>query len=197
LTILALEVGQAIPAERLIDTLWGAEVPATARTVLQGFVSRLRKTLGGTILETAGNSYRLAVPRSGIDANRFHDLVRVARGLVGDERVASLGEALQLWRGPALSDVAYEPFAQAAIAALEEHRLATREALIEAQLDRRSPEGPGLDTGEDRRTLTKAGTTPTTDTDHRHNADERAFPRVRLLRRGQPSRTPAELLVRS
>ena len=45
LTILALQVGQAIPAERLIDTLWGDAVPATAKTVLQGFVSKLRKTL--------------------------------------------------------------------------------------------------------------------------------------------------------
>jgi hypothetical protein len=36
--------------------------------------------------------------------------------------------------------------------------------------DRRSPAGPGLDTGEDRRTLTKAGTTPTANPDHRHNA---------------------------
>jgi len=42
LTILALQVGQAVPAERLIDTLWGDEAPATARTVLQGFLSNLR-----------------------------------------------------------------------------------------------------------------------------------------------------------
>jgi len=135
LTILALQVGQAIPAERLIDTLWGDEVPATAKTVLQGFVSKLRKALGATALETAGNTYRLAVPRSAIDANRFHDLVKAARELDGDERTATLQRALALWRGPALSDVAYEPFAQAAIAALEEHRLTAREALIGAQLD--------------------------------------------------------------
>jgi DNA-binding SARP family transcriptional activator len=134
LTILALQVGQAIPAERLIDTLWGEDVPATAKTVLQGFVSKLRKTIGATALETAGNSYRLAAPRGAIDANRFHDLVKAARDLDGEERVASLGQALGLWRGPALSDVAYEPFAQAAIATLEEHRLAAREALIDAQI---------------------------------------------------------------
>ena len=102
---------------------------------VQGFVSKLRKTLGATALETTGNSYRLVVPRSAIDAHRFHDLVTAARDLDGQERVASLGEALDLWRGSALSDVAYEPFAQAAIAALEEHRLAAREALIGAQLD--------------------------------------------------------------
>jgi len=49
----------------------------------------------------------------------------------------------------------------------------TRRAAAGAKADRRSPAGPGLDTGEVRRTLTKAGTTPT-DTDHRHNADVRA-----------------------
>ncbi len=98
LTILALQVGQAIPAERLIDTLWGDEVPATAKTVLQGFVSKLRQALGATALETAGKSYRLAVPRSAIDANRFHDLVRAARDLGGDERTATLDRALALWR---------------------------------------------------------------------------------------------------
>jgi len=38
--------------------------------------------------------------------------------------------------------------------------------------DRRSPSGPGLDTGEDRRIVTTAGTTPRTTPHHRHNAGE-------------------------
>jgi len=50
----------------------------------------------------------------------------------------------------------------------------TRRTAAGVKADRRPPAGPGLDTGEDRRTLTKAGTTPTTDPDHRHNADEGA-----------------------
>jgi len=50
----------------------------------------------------------------------------------------------------------------------------TRCTAADVKADRRSPEGPGLDTGEDQRTLTKAGATPTGDPDHRHNADERA-----------------------
>jgi hypothetical protein len=57
--------------------------------------------------------------------------------------------------------------------------------------DRRSPEGPGLDTGEDQRTLTKAGTTPTGDPDHRHNADERTCPSAHNgLRLSLGPRTP-------
>ena len=49
-----------------------------------------------------------------------------------------------------------------------------RRTAAEVKADRRSPTGPGLDTGEDRRTLTTAGTTPKTNQDHVHNADERA-----------------------
>src|SRR6266545_1923280 len=49
-----------------------------------------------------------------------------------------------------------------------------RRTAADVKADRRSPAGPGLDTGEDRRTLTKAGTTPKTNQDHVHNADERA-----------------------
>jgi len=134
LTVLALQVGEAITADRLVDALWGDAAPATAKTVLQGFVSKLRKALGATAVETTGTSYRLAVPASAIDVNRFHELVGAARELEGDERSATLEQALALWRGPALADVAYEPFAQAAIAAMEEHRLAAREALIDARL---------------------------------------------------------------
>jgi hypothetical protein len=50
----------------------------------------------------------------------------------------------------------------------------TRRTANGVKADRRSPARPGLDTGEDRRTLTKAGTTPATDSDHRHNAAIRA-----------------------
>jgi hypothetical protein len=50
----------------------------------------------------------------------------------------------------------------------------TRRTAAGVKADRRSPAGPGLDTGEDRRTLTTAGTTPTTHVDHRHNAADRA-----------------------
>jgi hypothetical protein len=50
----------------------------------------------------------------------------------------------------------------------------SRRTAADVKADRRSPEGPGLDIGEDQRTLTEAGTTPATNPDHRHNADERA-----------------------
>ncbi len=134
LVILALGGNQAFPADRLIDELWGEDPPATARTLLQGFVSRLRKVLGTAAIETTGNGYRLAVDESDVDANRFRDLVAESRDLDGPAREDRLGEALALWRGPALADVAYEPFAQRIITALDDHRLTAREELAEARL---------------------------------------------------------------
>jgi hypothetical protein len=62
--------------------------------------------------------------------------------------------------------------------------LNTRRTAAGVKADRRSPSGPGLDTGEDRRILTPAGTTPKTTPDHRHNADVRTLP---FLRRGSTS----------
>ena len=50
------------------------------------------------------------------------------------EAAALLREALALWRGPPLADLAYEDFATSAIARLEEARLAALEERIDADL---------------------------------------------------------------
>lgn len=135
LALLALRVGQAIPADRLVDELWGGEPPATARTLLQGFVSKLRKTLGADVIETAGTGYRLALADEAVDAHRFRDMLEASQDVDGRDRESRLADALELWRGPALADVTYEPFAQRAITALVNLRLTAREDLIRARLD--------------------------------------------------------------
>jgi DNA-binding SARP family transcriptional activator/tetratricopeptide (TPR) repeat protein len=135
LALLALRVGQAIPADRLIDELWGGEAPATARTLLQGFVSRLRKALGAEVIETIGSGYRLALDAAAVDAHRFRGMVEESQGLDASDRASRLADALDLWRGPALADLTYEPFAQRAITALEDHRMTAREDLTRARLD--------------------------------------------------------------
>ncbi|MDX1660070.1 MAG: BTAD domain-containing putative transcriptional regulator, partial [Nitriliruptorales bacterium] len=135
LAVLALRVGEAIPADRLIDELWGGEAPATARTLLQGFVSKLRKALGTDVIETAGGGYRLALQNDAVDVNRFRRLVDDARDLDGSDRESTLTDALDLWRGTPLADLTYEPFAQRTITALEDQRLTTREDRIQTRLD--------------------------------------------------------------
>jgi DNA-binding SARP family transcriptional activator len=143
LALLVLHAGDEVPAERLIDELWGEHPPATAGTVVQGLVSRLRRALEparakgeeATVLQTIGNGYRLAVDRGAVDADRFKHLLDAARGAMPGVRSALLAEALMLWRGPALADFVYEPFAQRPISALDELRLLATEDRIENDLE--------------------------------------------------------------
>ncbi|MGH3117921.1 MAG: BTAD domain-containing putative transcriptional regulator [Gaiellales bacterium] len=142
LAMLILDAGQPIAAERLIDELWGEHPPPTAATVVQGLISRLRKALEpnrergapAEILETVGSGYRLAIDSSTVDAHQFTRLVNQARVASPEIRATGLSTALGLWRGPALADFAYEPFAQRAIAALEETRIEAIELRYEAEL---------------------------------------------------------------
>ena len=135
LALLALRVGQAIPADRLIGELWGGEAPATARTLLHGFVSKLRKALGAEVIETSGTGYRLALAEEAVDIHRFRIMVQESQGLDARGRESRLDDALELWRGPALADLTYEPFAQGAITALEDHWLTAHEELVRARLE--------------------------------------------------------------
>jgi 8-oxo-dGTP pyrophosphatase MutT (NUDIX family) len=80
--------------------------------------------------------YVLRVDPSDVDLGRFEQLVSEAGRAAPDSAARKLGEALALWRGPALADLAYESFAQVEIARLEEMRLAVLEQRIDADLAR-------------------------------------------------------------
>jgi len=143
LALLVLHAGQPVSADRLIDELWGESPPPTARTVVHGLVSRLRAVLEpgrgkarpGALLQTSGSGYRLAIEPDAVDAHRFKRLIDEARDAPAKVRAAKLSAALALWRGPALADFAYEPFAQRAITALEELGTQAIEDRIEADLE--------------------------------------------------------------
>ncbi|MET9069185.1 BTAD domain-containing putative transcriptional regulator, partial [Streptosporangium sandarakinum] len=93
---------------------------------------------GGGMVTRHPAGYRLAVPPEAVDAHRFERLARQGRAaLVSGEHERAeelLGEALGLWRGPALADVLNAPFAAAAAARLEEARIAVSEDHAEARL---------------------------------------------------------------
>jgi DNA-binding SARP family transcriptional activator len=140
LAVIALHANEVVSTDRLIDELWGERAPPTALHTVQVFVSRLRKALGpfGHRLLTRPPGYVLDLGIDEIDAGRYERLHGGGRAALasGDaaRAAALLHEAEALWRGPALAEFAYEPFAQAPIARLEELRLSGREELIEAEL---------------------------------------------------------------
>jgi DNA-binding SARP family transcriptional activator/ABC-type branched-subunit amino acid transport system substrate-binding protein/DNA-binding beta-propeller fold protein YncE len=141
LALLLTHPNEVLSSDRLIDELWGAEAPPTAAKMLQNYVSGLRRALrtngAGTVIETRGSGYRLRVESGERDLDRFEELLERARVTFGtDPQKAAelLREALGLWRGPPLSEFAYEPFAQEEIARLEELRLEAIEERIEADL---------------------------------------------------------------
>src|SRR5207249_8983242 len=94
----------------------------------------LRKVLGKDVLVTRSPGYLLRVEPGELDLHRFEHLVEEAREAAPDVAAGKLREALALWHGPALADVAYEPFARSAIGRLEELRLVALEKRIEADL---------------------------------------------------------------
>jgi tetratricopeptide (TPR) repeat protein len=81
---------------------------------------------------------RLVVGSGELDLQRFEELVAVGRRALQDgalERTAeSLGEALGLWRGPALADVPPSPLVDDETARLEERRLVVEEDRADVEL---------------------------------------------------------------
>ena len=138
LTLLLLRRGEVVPADQLIDEMYGGRPPPSAAKSLQAHVSRLRKALPEGRLVTRGPGYLLQASAEEVDADRFSQRFESGRSALrtgdvgGAER--DLSEALAMWRGPALADMVYEEFAQAEIGRLEELRLACFEDLTEARL---------------------------------------------------------------
>jgi DNA-binding SARP family transcriptional activator/WD40 repeat protein len=139
LAVLLLHANEPMSAERLAVALWGEDAPAGSIKTVQVHVSRLRKALGdGAVIETTPAGYCLRVGPGELDAERFDRLVDGGRRALADgdaqRAVTVLREALQLWRGPALSDLAHESFAVSEIRRLEERRLTANELVIEGEL---------------------------------------------------------------
>jgi DNA-binding SARP family transcriptional activator len=150
LAVLVLHRNEVVSSDRLIDALWGENAPATAPKIVQSYVSRLRKVLerdndgpdgsagGRSILLTRPPGYVLRIDDGRLDADRFEALLAQARLALAQgaavEASTLLREALALWRGPPLSEFAFDSFAQEEIARLEELHLAVLEERIEADL---------------------------------------------------------------
>ena len=146
LALLLLRANTVVTTDQLIDELWRGDPPRTAGHALQVHVANLRKLLdepghdrkGAPVIATRRPGYVLELAPEQCDARRFERL-SVSGGRALDEGSADkaallLADALALWRGPVLADLAGEPFVTADATRLEELRLATTERRIEAEL---------------------------------------------------------------
>ena len=135
LALLLTRANEVVSADRLIHELWRAEPPRTAANALQYHVSQLRKALAPSeAIVTQEPGYVIRVGPDELDLLRFEALVEEARQAAPELAAQRLREGLDLWRGPALADLAHESFAQGEIPRLEELRLETLERRFEADL---------------------------------------------------------------
>ncbi|MEV4624881.1 BTAD domain-containing putative transcriptional regulator [Micromonospora sp. NPDC049523] len=137
LAILASEAGRTVPVARMVDALWD-EPPTSARSVLQVYVSRLRKLFStpDTTLVHSGGGYRLDIDPQDVDLHRFRALVREARDSADVAvRRRLLTAALAEWRGDALADTATGPLRDRLVVALTEERLAALEDRLDVDLE--------------------------------------------------------------
>ncbi len=134
LALLLFEAGRIVPSERMIDALWSGSPPPTATASLQNFISQLRKSLGQETIETRAPGYRVQLNAEQLDLARLRRLIDEARASDPTRRAQLFRQALELWRGEPLAEFAYETFAEAEIARLNEMQLSLIEEWVEAEL---------------------------------------------------------------
>jgi len=132
LAVLALEVNQAVPVERLVELAWTGNAPRTAVNAIQVCVSRLRTALHELRLDRDGDAYRLRADPQIVDVHRFVTLVEEARRTPGkDDRSRLLTTALALWQGPALAGTTSPDVRERLFRAVDAVRLTAVEDLLD------------------------------------------------------------------
>ncbi len=143
LAMLLLHRNMVVSRDRLIGGIWGETPPVSARPTLDTYVSRLRKVLRtdarGPRLVTRPPGYLLRVEDGELDLQRFDTLLDRARSALASRDWSAGGEdlreALSLFKGAPLEDLAHVPFAQAEVGRLEELRLGALELRLDADLE--------------------------------------------------------------
>jgi DNA-binding SARP family transcriptional activator len=135
LAILLTRANEVVSADRLIDELWGADPPGAAANALQFHVSQLRKALAPhESIVTQEPGYVIRVGPEELDLLRFELLVAEARDAAPEVAARKLREALDLWRGPPLADLADDSLAHLETLRLEELRVSALESRLDADL---------------------------------------------------------------
>ncbi|MET1073952.1 MAG: BTAD domain-containing putative transcriptional regulator [Umezawaea sp.] len=134
LAALLVEPGAAVPADRLIDRVWGDRTPQRVRGALHSHLTRLRRALPGVRIAHGPGGYVLRVDEEAVDLHRFRALVRQARTAPDDDAAVLFEQATGLWRGEPFGDLD-TPWLTAVRAGLEQERVAAE--LDQADLELR------------------------------------------------------------
>jgi DNA-binding SARP family transcriptional activator/Tfp pilus assembly protein PilF len=142
LAFLLLNADRTVPADELIQALWGDDPPVSARASLHNYVKRLRNTLGDSrhsLLRTQPGGYLFSVGRGVIDVSQFEVLLSAAQAARSagswDQAGAAARAALTLWRGEPLVDVTSDVLARQEAPRLAELRLQAVETQLGADLE--------------------------------------------------------------
>ncbi|RKS75691.1 transcriptional regulator [Motilibacter peucedani] len=145
LAALLLHRGRVVSTDRLVESVWGDEAPPSAVPSLQVHVSNLRRVLrdghgGSAPVERRQPGYVLTVDDAQVDVARFTAAADAARHHVDagewDDACQRASEALELWRGPLLADLADEDWVRVEAVGLEQRRTECLETLATALLGR-------------------------------------------------------------
>jgi DNA-binding SARP family transcriptional activator len=143
LALLTMHAGEVLSTDRIVEEIWAGDPPPSATRTVHSYVSRLRSILrdpdgGDEVLVRRDPGYVLVVDPLSVDAFRFEQLVEQAVAALdaGDPASANdaLVGALALWRGEALADFAYDPFASAESQRLDGRRIEALELRLDTDL---------------------------------------------------------------
>ena len=141
LATLLLRPGEPVSTDTLIDEVWPDKPPAKATNLVSVYVHHLRRLIGdadGRVLATRAPGYQVVLGPGELDADQFAGLVADGRQALASgapaRAVDLLTEALGLWRGRALADVAATPLVAAEAGRLEESRVEALELRAQANL---------------------------------------------------------------
>ena len=135
LSALVMGLCHSVSDDRLMDAVWGNDLPDTGVAALQSHISRLRRLLGPDAIQRSHNAYVLDVDPGLVDACRFERAFDRAGDLVATDPDTARDlchDALGLWRGPPFGDLCDTEFAQPEVVRLEELRIDTIELYLEA-----------------------------------------------------------------
>ncbi|MEQ4715629.1 BTAD domain-containing putative transcriptional regulator [Nonomuraea sp. B19D2] len=141
LSMLLLDSNQVVSVRRLIDALWDADPPSTAKSQVQFTVSALRRLLGHSdgsgVITTRSPGYLIHVSDDALDVKVFERLAARGEAAAAEKRpeeaVQHLRAALKLWRGPAMTGVSSR-LVQSAATRLNEKIFVALESCLELEL---------------------------------------------------------------